>query len=50
MSQILNPEEQYFKKIKDSNIIDLLNVNNTNPQAKKIEIFFSLIIAIFKEI
>ena len=42
MSQILNPEEQYFKKIKDSNIIDLLNANNTNPQAKKIEIFFSL--------
>ena len=42
MSQILNPEEQYFKKIKDSNIIDLLNTNNTNPQAKKIEIFFSL--------
>ena len=40
--QNLNNNEQYYKKIRDSNIIDLIDPNNLNPQAKKIEIFFSL--------
>ena len=41
--QNLNNNEQYYKKIRDSNIIDLIDPNNLNPQAKKIELFFSLI-------
>ena len=39
--QNLSNNEQYYKKIRDSNIIDLIDPNNLNPQAKKIEIFFS---------
>ena len=35
-------EEKYYKKIKDSNATDLLKLINSNPNIRKLEIFFSL--------
>ena len=35
-------DEQYFKKIKDSNTIDLLKSSYTNPNSSKLELYFSL--------
>ena len=35
-------EEQYWNKIKDSNIIDISKINYTNPNSRKLELFFSL--------
>ena len=35
-------EECYYFKIKDSNALDLLRSNSTNPNSRKLELFFSL--------
>jgi len=42
LPKFLPSEEYYYNKIKDSNIIDLSRSNSTNPNSRKLELFFSL--------
>ena len=40
LPKFLPSEEHYYIKIKDSNIIDLSRSNYTNPNSRKLELFF----------